>query len=249
MNCNEFELIVIALARKQLMDTVENELSLVHAEGCGRCAGRLASERFLIAGARAVIAAIAAEEAPARVEAALLAAFHEHTLITDRPAVMPISIKMNSWSFWRPVAVAALILISISTVAVFWSYSNSLNQGNEELTGSLSPVELPAPVVAAVEPGSEIVKPSIITLPNASLHRRISRPKSNKAEEVTEFYPLIEGEDLDTSEVTQVVRVELPASALSAAGLSIGSDVSTVPIKADVALGYDGLARAIRFIR
>ena len=55
-------------------------------------------------------------------------------------------------------------------------------------------------------------------------------------------------EDLDSSEVSQVVRVELPASALSAAGLQVNSDMSSVTVKADVALGYDGLARAIRFV-
>jgi hypothetical protein len=68
-------------------------------------------------------------------------------------------------------------------------------------------------------------------------------------EEVTPFYSLVEGEDFDSVLVAQVVRVEVPASALSAAGLSVAPDISTVPIKADVALGYDGLARAIRFIR
>lgn len=254
MNCNEFELIVIALARNQLMDTAANEMGLVHAESCGRCAGLLASERFLVAGARAVVAEIANEEAPARVEAALLAAFHEHTLVSASPAVMPISMKTNTWSFWRPVAVAALILVLISTVAVFWSYSKSLNpnslkQANEELTGLSAPVELSGPVVTVVKLGGEILKPSDITRRQGPLPQRILRRKPNKTEVVSQFYPLIEGEDLDTSEVTQVVRVELPASALSAAGLSVGSDVSTVPVKADVALGYDGLARAIRFVR
>jgi hypothetical protein len=60
---------------------------------------------------------------------------------------------------------------------------------------------------------------------------------------------LVEGGDIDSEQVSQVVRVELPASALSAAGVLVGPDVSTVPVKADVVLGYDGLARAIRFVR
>jgi hypothetical protein len=66
---------------------------------------------------------------------------------------------------------------------------------------------------------------------------------------VTEFYSLVDDGDLNSSEFAQVVRVELPASALSAAGITVSSDISTLPVKADVALGYDGMARAIRFVR
>jgi hypothetical protein len=78
------------------------------------------------------------------------------------------------------------------------------------------------------------------------------RRKSIVPEVVTEFYPLMEAADLEDSDsllAVQVVRVELPASALTAAGLSVGSEMSNEPVKADVVLGHDGLARAIRFVR
>ena len=39
------------------------------------------------------------------------------------------------------------------------------------------------------------------------------------------------------------------ARALAAAGLPVGPEMSKDPVKADVVLGYDGLARAIRFVR
>jgi hypothetical protein len=137
----------------------------------------------------------------------------------------------------------------ISTMAVFWSYSNSLNQGNQELTGLYVPVDLPVPVVAAIEDRVESAYPLANSDQQDRRQQRVSKRKSNQAELVSAFYPLMEGEDLDSSEVAQVVRVELPASALGVAGVSIGADISTVPVKAEVALGYDGLARAVRFVR
>src|SRR6185503_17137237 len=120
---------------------------------------------------------------------------------------------------------------------------------NRELTGLDTPVLLPEPVIPAIKPSSESVNPPDVTSPQVSSRHRSPRRKSVPAEVVTQFYPLVEGGDIDSEQVSQGVRVELPASALSAAGVLVGPDVSTVPVKADVVLGYDGLARAIRFVR
>jgi hypothetical protein len=45
-----------------------------------------------------------------------------------------------------------------------------------------------------------------------------------------------------------VVRVELPRSALVSFGLPMNMERADERIKADVLLGNDGLARAIRFV-
>jgi hypothetical protein len=244
MNCDQFELIVLGLAREQLMDSDARDAGLTHAQSCVRCDGRLASERFLTASARAVVADIMTEKAPPRVEAALLAAFQQHAMPAASHMVRKRPMKTKQWWFLRPAAAAALILILISTV---WLYSNSVNDGNEALTG-VGPVDLPGPVVAAIE--TEDKTGTSLTDEGASVKRRQRvRRKSNQTEVVTQFYSLTGEEGLDSSEVAQVVRVELPASALSAAGISVGPDLAGVPVKAEVALGYDGLARAIRFVR
>jgi hypothetical protein len=66
---------------------------------------------------------------------------------------------------------------------------------------------------------------------------------------VTEFFPLLEGDDLNTVESGQIVRVELSGAVLLAAGLPIDAALVDEPVKADVILGHDGQARAIRFVR
>jgi len=47
----------------------------------------------------------------------------------------------------------------------------------------------------------------------------------------------------------QVMRVELPRSALMSFGLPMDMERAAERIKADVVVGNDGLARAIRFVR
>ena len=47
----------------------------------------------------------------------------------------------------------------------------------------------------------------------------------------------------------RVVRVQLPRSALARFGLPVNAERAGEPVKADVLLGEDGTARAIRFVR
>jgi hypothetical protein len=68
------------------------------------------------------------------------------------------------------------------------------------------------------------------------------------AEIATEFFPLNRG-GIDPLDSAQVVRVELPRSAMMSFGLPINMDRADERIKADVVVGNDGMARAIRFVR
>jgi hypothetical protein len=45
-----------------------------------------------------------------------------------------------------------------------------------------------------------------------------------------------------------VIRVELPRSALVKVGLPVNEDRFPEPVKADVLIGQDGVARAVRFV-
>ncbi|HEX8138421.1 MAG TPA: hypothetical protein VF544_12590 [Pyrinomonadaceae bacterium] len=65
----------------------------------------------------------------------------------------------------------------------------------------------------------------------------------------TDFIPLNYGADLSNLDSGRVVRVELPRTALARYGLPMNAERAGEPVKADVLLGEDGLARAIRFVR
>src|SRR5258708_2411377 len=64
----------------------------------------------------------------------------------------------------------------------------------------------------------------------------------------TEFVPLPYGDDALIGENTTVVRMELPRSALRLAGFSVAQERANDRVQADVVLGADGLAHAVRFV-
>jgi hypothetical protein len=65
----------------------------------------------------------------------------------------------------------------------------------------------------------------------------------------TDFMPISYGSNLSQLDDGQVVRVELPRSALQSFGLPVNAERAGERVKADVLLGHDGVARAIRFVR
>ncbi|HXS94251.1 MAG TPA: hypothetical protein VN736_06570 [Candidatus Limnocylindrales bacterium] len=62
------------------------------------------------------------------------------------------------------------------------------------------------------------------------------------------FIPLPNAQRVDSPDTMNVVRVELPRSAMLALGLPVAPDRVTELVEADVMLGPDGLARAVRFV-
>jgi hypothetical protein len=65
----------------------------------------------------------------------------------------------------------------------------------------------------------------------------------------TPYISLMQGYMLPMSEGGQIVRVELPRSALASFGLPVNAERINERVKADVVVGHDGIARAIRFVR
>jgi hypothetical protein len=63
-----------------------------------------------------------------------------------------------------------------------------------------------------------------------------------------EFVSLSYGEDLRELDSLQVVSVELPRTALDALGWPAADSAQTESVRAEVIVGHDGVARAIRFV-
>ena len=250
MKCLEFELIVTDLARNRSND-LPPERALAHAEGCDRCATRLVHEQALSYGVRAVMAEIGTAEPSPRVETALLAAFNAHfaqkapsttstTLLSRRPRLS-----------FRLAFVFAILLILISIPPILWLRSRSLTGVPDVISqnpsaGSIPSLSADPGAGAKPRPGAgtsrqKSKRPFVVNHPNVT--------ETNAPEEVTEFLPLADGEDLTLLEAAQVVRVELPVSALMDLGLRVGPEISPGQVKADILVGHDGSARAIRFVR
>jgi hypothetical protein len=62
------------------------------------------------------------------------------------------------------------------------------------------------------------------------------------------FIPLPNAQRLEPGDDFNVVRMELPRSAMTAVGYDVAAERAAELVEADVALGPDGLARAVRFV-
>ena len=79
--------------------------------------------------------------------------------------------------------------------------------------------------------------------------RQALTPAINQPKEIaTDFISLTYGAP-EVGADAQLVRMELPRSAMASFGLPVNMDRADQRVKADVLLGADGLARAIRFVQ
>jgi hypothetical protein len=63
-----------------------------------------------------------------------------------------------------------------------------------------------------------------------------------------EFIPLPNAESIAPNEQVNLVRVEVPRSAMIPLGYAVSEENASETVEADVVLGADGLARAVRFL-
>ena len=75
-----------------------------------------------------------------------------------------------------------------------------------------------------------------------------SAPTSNN-EIATDFLPVTYGGVANLADGGRMVRIELPRSAMASFGLPVNMDRANELVKADVLVGVDGLAHAIRFVQ
>ena len=259
MNCQLFETIINDLARNSVMNAVARDGAMAHAETCERCGARLRDERMLTEGLRRVAASAENNQAPPRVEAALLAAFRNQHSSTLAPAInQPRAQRKLRWA----IAAAAMILMLLAVAALRRDHSQAVRV--EEAREVKQEQAAPAPREDASPSAQEIHKPTVVAQHKqrkAQTPPRVAPDKSVKDESksetgeaavseiATDFMPLVAGDNLNSMESAQIVRVELPRSALISFGLPMNMERADERIKADVVLGNDGLARAIRFVR
>ena len=80
--------------------------------------------------------------------------------------------------------------------------------------------------------------------------RRRPRQSARPVEEVaTEFLAMPYAPRFTAEDRGHVVRVRLPREAMLTVGLPVNQDRISTSVKADVLIGEDGIARAIRFVQ
>jgi len=257
MNCQRFESVASELARGQMIEAEVRVEAFAHRAECLKCSARLRDEEMLTRGLRALAQETSTIEVPSAVESALLGAFRDRTVV---PLVPPTNYRR----YWL-TAVAALLLIVFSVVAIRFRENRTpvpqvANTANSHLENSVAGAQpSPAPEIQTVKddkPKRSTPVPKRRFASNA-MQARASNPRAgdnnvlNHAsnEVATEFMPLGYLNPASLQDGGQIVRVELPRSALANFGLPVNMDRYNEKVKADVLLGVDGTAHAIRFVQ
>lgn len=284
MNCQEFETVIIDLARPAVASTAARERGRAHVETCARCAARLADERALGAGLRAAGADVNVPSP--RLETALLMAFRAQHAATPTAAVPASLLAFTPRPPRRRVyAMAAAVVVAAFVGLIALSMLRSSPTASVERTGNTPQTTTPRPATESVAPTpTSMIKVAKVDErgSEAKDRRESSSPRINRASGgssrrstrarrdagvqtlaastnapavaaegsiATEFMPLGGGGGLSGMDGGQIVRVEVPRSALASFGLPVDAERAGGRVKADVVLGHDGVARAIRFVR
>jgi hypothetical protein len=253
MNCQRFENVVSELARGQMMAVEQRGEALAHSETCEKCAARLRDEEMLTLGLQSLAAEMETLGAPAAVESKLLEAFRSRNVVT------PIASRRSNARYWA-AAIAAMLLIAISVVV--FRFSRSVDEPREvvkQTTPQATP-ENKAPENKPAEQFTAGVQEQQDLLPQRVKPKRVHNPGMRRQENAqvanhvnneiaTDFIPLSYMSAASLQEGGQIVRVQLPRSALANFGLPVNMDRYNERVKADVLFGVDGRAQAIRFVQ
>ena len=180
---------------------------------------------------RELASGMAAEQSPVELEGRLLAAFKRH----------------RAARFRRRAAAAGLIAASIA-ILVFAARLVGDRDVAPAPRAASAPISEPVNAPAATAPE---MAPRRWPEPRMARTARRSRAAARQRdlEVATGFIPVAGGDMLGPLDRGYLVRVELPRTALRSFGLPMNEDRAAERVMADVLMGEDGLARAIRFVQ
>lgn len=190
-----------------------------HLTDCAACAAAWEPHHRLSKELQALGEQWRTEEAPPRVEAGLMAAFR-----SQAGYGIP---RLLGRSWWTPVfawATAAAAMVVMAVVLVR-GYQPAPSPGTVA-----APRHASRPVVQLADATADADSDDDASILGDGFVRLPNTPR------------------IDSSEDFNVVRVEVPGSAMIAMGVSVSEDQAADKLVADVALGPDGTARAVRLV-
>jgi hypothetical protein len=235
MTCREFDEVVHGYVRMELLDVHLREAALEHTAHCVNCANRMA-EAVVLAEASEVGARQAlGQHSPARVEAAVLAAFRAHHRRTSLRRTL-------EWSMAG--AVAAVLLIFLWA---FGSRSNGpLQPGNRNEGSSQS---------NTVQDARNTVSPTLNDAGNDA-GNHIEEHAKNVADVAVEasyiasdFLPVPFTGGIAPEDSGMVVRVQMTRASLAQLGYPVAAASGDDLISADVLVDEDGWPRGVKLVQ
>jgi hypothetical protein len=278
MNCEDFESNVNDLTREQMMEASVLAEALAHDEECEACARRLEEQRSLSFKLRALARETNSAKLPPMGND-LLTAFRSRQAATNPQATIASrhyrAIVAGSMAVAAMVliAIAVTVIRSRSVTPAVQSHPNSASPKSLPPTeiatvtpdGS-APQSVPLPDKNTGRAGRGVagknrhrnMNPTVVPVQsiadvsgkNVTARETPTSITSDSAAEITtDFMPVGYASATTLQDGGQLVRVELPRSALVAFGLPMNVNRYEEKVKADVFFSADGMARAIRFVQ
>jgi hypothetical protein len=271
MTCDDYQGLIIDLARDDEIDRASREEARRHAALCAQCGAQQQEQQWLTAQFRAIARADENQNAPDRVEIAALAAWRaSYGAAGQAPQAPVVPAQATTRSArvirgpWLMSGVAAAGLAAAALAMIFvWPASpttakhepttsgtvatvarNTESRGGREVAAqTATPVAAAAPTVPTERPRVTHVS-AVATTPRveSALARAMRRDSD-------EFLPLPYVEPLRSTEARHVVRVSMTSGDEMILGVLPADRRNGQPFEADVLVGEDGIARAIRVVR
>lgn len=262
MNCHRIEGVISDLARDQMVEASVRDEALEHCKVCASCRRTQADQRALTSALRGLADTWQSIDAPETILDGL-------TSTLRRQATMPgLSRRLGRWQYAASAVAAVLLIFSVIATARWYLKPVITTKSEPEVVrANVNAEDTSAPpVVPIIRP--ENVKKTSSSEAVASKRRGSRFPAAGPEkrdvpqilstatvvnyggnEIATEFLPLGYGNALSLQDGGQIVRVEVPRSTLVSFGLPVNMDRVGQRVKADLLLGVDGSARAIRFVQ
>jgi len=198
---------------------------------------------------RALLKSWQAPSVPASFDARMLEAYRGRRRASPFWKTQPFSVPARSWGMAAAFAVA-LGVAAFALLHFFEDRGTRIEATGTPLAqkSSLPAEKTPAPIQTTQKEASNPVKTVASSAVRKTLPQRASAKTIPPVEIATDFIPLASYAELASMESGQLVRVLLPRSVLADYGLPVNQNRVETPVTAQVLVGQDGIARAIRFL-
>lgn len=236
MSCDALREAIVETGRGQEVGVGTAAAVETHVAHCRACAVRLERERELSAGLRALASDASRNLGSSELEQSLIEAFRERQRPARRAAVRA----------WIPMAAAAVLLVG---AGLWLSRSGAENRTVEQPQLARTARDpSPAPITQASKPATVPLQSRADAAVTRTRPHRNLRPRPSRFVAAEGFVMLPAAANLPPFESGEIVRMELPVTSLPAYGLEIAHDARRPAVEADLLVGQDGQARAIRLV-
>ena len=273
MNCAQFTTHVTELVRREPMDSPVRADCLSHVAECARCGQWLAESEVLQHSLTVFADADARKEAPVLVEQQLLSAFRQRIPVEKRQTSQtPLA---RRWPAGSLLAVAAILFVVAALTLTIWQRntkqletirhvaantlatplppSESARAGNDAASRQV-PAARRGPDADAIAAARSLAARRREAIPASVMPAKmpaetLAEMPAETEEALTDYLLFNSGQRFYPMERGQLIRVSVPRSMLGSFGFTVNPERAMVPVKADLLVGEDGMARAIRFIK